>query len=117
MKKLLSAILGIFLFASIALGATWYSISSNEQTASANIYASACYVAGLHIMTDGTNDAVVMMYDSATTTTTHKIIEFTVVGADNYGGKVWRWPVKVEHGIYVTVSGTGASYIVEYVLP
>ena len=117
MKKLLSAMLGVLLFTSVALGATWYALTSYEQTASANIYASASYIASLHVITDGTNDAVVNLYDSATTTTTHKIIEMTVVGADNYGGKVWKWPVKVNHGIYATVSGTGASYVVEYILP
>jgi hypothetical protein len=36
-------------------------------------------------------------------------------GAENIGGRNWQFPVKCYNGIYVTIGGTNAKYIIEYV--
>ncbi len=54
-------------------------------------------------------------YTSATPTTFNKLAEFGVAGATLYGGRNWTKPVKCQYGILLSVSGTGASAIVEYI--
>lgn len=54
-------------------------------------------------------------YTSTTPTTFNKLAEFGVAGATLYGGRNWTYPVKCNNGILVSISGTGASAIVEYI--
>lgn len=94
--------------------------SSGERTASALIYTvpgsgTECYLTAVKVITDGTNNAKVIIDDSLAGTGT-VIDETTVVGGDHWGGRTWPYPLKITTGIYVTVSGTGGSYIVEYIL-
>ena len=96
------------------------SVSSGEQTISKVIYTVPsrgvkCYLAAVKVITNGTDNAKVIIDDSTDGTGTVKD-ETTVVGGDHWGGRTWPYPVRMTTGIYVTVSGTGASYIVEYIL-
>jgi hypothetical protein len=58
----------------------------------------------------------VTVYDAAeaTTSTSLKVTEIKVDGGDYLGGWSWNHPRKIKNGIYITVSGTGASAIIEY---
>lgn len=90
-----------------------FSISSGEQANSAIINANACYLSGVMAITDGTNDAKVILYDGLDANGTVKG-EFTVIGNQHFGGRDWARPVHCANGIYANISGTGATYIVEY---
>ena len=50
----------------------------------------------LTIITDGTNDARVILYDVAAVgdvAVTNKLVEVTVLGGSHYGGRTWFEPV------------------------
>lgn len=115
MKKLIVLVLFVVLVAPpYALAIRDFSESSGEQTASAQIYSGECYVSKIWVITDGTNDAKVIIYDSKTGS--GKVVgEITVNGGSQFGGVANPYPVHHNNGIYVTVSGSGASYIVEYI--
>ena len=91
------------------------SIGSGEKTADAVIVAEQCWITALEVISNGTNDARVILYDNASAASGEVVWECTVVGADNYGGRVWTNPRRCDNGIYADVNGTGASYIVEYI--
>lgn len=88
--------------------------SSGEKTASAAIKASRGYLGGALVLTDGTNDATVILYDNASAGSGAKLSEMVVAGADNYGRVVFPLPVAFVNGCYASISGTGASCIVYY---
>jgi hypothetical protein len=90
-----------------------FSTSSGEQTATKQIHAYQCAMSALLVITDGTNNAKVIIRDGGAAGTVKW--EQTVIGTNHYGGKDWAFPVKFDTDIHVTVSGTGASYIVEYI--
>jgi len=88
--------------------------SSGEQTADALIYTGKCVVTLIKVITDGTNDAKIVVYDN--TSGAGKVVdEVTATGPDNYGGRAMYFPILMEKGIYVDVTGTGASYLIEYI--
>lgn len=58
---------------------------------------------------------VTEVYTSTTPETFNKIWEGTVAGATGYGGRNWTYPVRCAEGIHLSLSGTGASAIVEYI--
>lgn len=58
---------------------------------------------------------VTEVYTSTTPETYNKVWEGTVQGATLYGGRNWTYPVICSLGIHLSLSGTGASAIVEYV--
>lgn len=90
--------------------------SSGEQTTTKAAYTGPCALSSVLVITDGTNTAKVIIDDSTDGSGTVKY-ETSVVGANNYGGRNWTFPVKFTTGVYVTVSGTGASYIIETTSP
>lgn len=89
------------------------SISTGEKTSSALIRTGACALCSVLVITDGTNAATVIVYDN--TAASGKVVaEFVVAGATGYGGRNWIFPVAMDNGIYLAISGTGASAVVEY---
>lgn len=116
MKKILVSMLIAALLALSApsLFAFQHAVGSGEKIADAVVYSKKCYITAVEVITDGSNDAVVVIYDSPTGANGSVIKEITVAGGDNYGGRNWVFPRKCD-GIYVDVSGTGASYIIEYI--
>jgi hypothetical protein len=116
MKRILPLSLGLFFLASVAYGATFFLTSSGELTASAAVAAQKSILGGVLIMTDGTNDATIIIYDHATAASGTKIWESVITGSDNYGGGIFPHPIRCANGIYVSISGTGASAIVFYSL-
>jgi hypothetical protein len=95
-----------------------FSMSRGEQTVAANAAVQhdtgISALAGIIVITDGVNDCKVIIYDGTSTSGTVKY-ETTVKGADHYGGRIWTFPLMIQTGIYVVVSGTGGSYILEYI--
>lgn len=90
------------------------SLSSGEKTSSTAISAVPSFLTGVQIITDGTNNAKLILYDNASAASGTVLLEMTIVGANNYGGRNWTFPIVCSNGIYAAVTGTGASYIVEY---
>ena len=88
--------------------------SSGEKTASGIVLNGAGWICGIEVVTDGTNAAKVIVYDKTSAAGT-VICEITAVGTDHYGGRLWILPCRVYNGIYVAVTGDGASYSVEYI--
>ncbi|KKN72800.1 hypothetical protein LCGC14_0406550 [marine sediment metagenome] len=88
--------------------------SSGEKTSDTAIVAVAAQLGGILIITDGTNDATVILYDNATAASGTKLWEAKVPGSDEYGGCMFPEPVEAMNGIYADLTGTGASCIVYY---
>jgi len=114
-KRLFIIIAALILVASSAWAAIEYATSSGEQTSDTAITAGTGYITCVHIITDGTNDAKVIVYDNATAASGKVLFEGTIAGGSNFGGKQWAIPAHYTNGIYADVTGTGASYIIEYI--
>ncbi len=95
-----------------------YSISSGEILLAdeGTVFTGWGYLASILILTDGTNDATAIIYDN-TAASGKKLWEGKVKGADNYGGRNWVKPVEFLIGMYVDLTGTDSSCIIERVLP
>ena len=88
--------------------------SSGEITASAALQAQGSLLDGVLVITDGTNDATIIVYDNASAASGTKLFEAVVAGSNN--AELFKLPyaVKAENGLYVSVAGTGASCIVYF---
>jgi hypothetical protein len=109
-KKFLKAAI-ILSMSLVFMGA---SIGSGEKTADAVISAATCYISSIQVITDGTNDAKVILYDNASAASGTVICELTVSGSANFGGRYWNPRRLCINGIFADVTGTGASYIIDY---
>ena len=106
----------IFLAFLLMAGVVWAdSYGSGEQTADAAIYAGQCVITAVRVITDGTNNAKVIVYDHASAASGTVRLELTAVGNTHHKAAIFYHPKTMFNGIYVDVSGTGASYIIEYV--
>lgn len=90
--------------------------STGKLTSSQLIVSRAGLLTSCLVRTDGTNAATVTIYDN--TAASGKILgEWLVAGASGYGGR--NWPEKAfaqfDIGLYISISGTGAWAIVEYI--
>jgi hypothetical protein len=91
--------------------------SSYEIVSDTQITTKGGYLTGIAVMTDGTNDATAILYDinsSGDAAAGNKLAEVKVIGANNYGGRNFSSPVRFAKGLYLDLTGTGASAIVEY---
>ena len=90
---------------------------SGEITASQTIFSGSGFLTSLMVYTDGTNDATITLYDSATGALGKILVILPVTGANDYGGRIWPGSAfrSFSDGIYAVVSGEGASTIVEYI--
>jgi len=121
MKRLLT----IACFAVLCLFITQFAIaecvSTYELTADTQITTKRGSLCAITVITDGTNNVTVILYDvgsSADIAVTNKLMEITVKGADNYGGRIFDSGNNVQftEGVYadITNAGGGAgSFIVE----
>ena len=112
MKKLILAVLAVFLLTGVSYAGD-VAISSGEQTADATIYSGSALLSAVQIITDGTNDAKLVIKDNGSSGTV--VFEATVTGGSHFGGRLFIPPVEIQTDIYCDVTGTGASYIIEYV--
>jgi len=91
--------------------------STYELTTSTQIRTVSGTLTSIEVITDGANDATVIAYDVAAAgdiAAGNKLVELKVLAASNFGGRDWAYPVSFGAGLYITVSGTGASFIAEW---
>lgn len=89
-------------------------MSSGLKNSDTAISARPGELCGILIVTDGTNDATAIVYDNASTASGTKLFQGKVVGTANFGGATWEVPIIANSGIYVDITGTGATYIVYF---
>jgi len=89
--------------------------SSGEQTSSACVNAGPALLCGAHVITNGTNDGTLIIKNALTDTGT--VVAEIVCHADNEFTKYvpFAVPIDMNTGIYGKVSGTGASFILEFI--
>jgi hypothetical protein len=88
-----------------------------ELTADKQILTKSGFLCTVSIITNGTDDATVIMYDVddvGDIAAGNKLFEGKVTGANGFGGKDWTYPVKFQKGLYMDIDGTGASAIIEW---
>ena len=90
------------------------SYSTGEITSSQQILTRSGNLSSILVVTDGTNPATAMLFDNISGSG-KKLGEWVVPGTSQYGGRNWVFPVQFNTGLYITISGTGASAIVEYI--
>ena len=112
MKKAWVALL-ILLFAAGSCLAEEYAETSGEQTATGVIYNGESFISAIEVITNGTTDAKLIVYD-ALSTDGKVVFEMTVTGSSHYGGRLFIPKVRMQTGIYAVLSGSGGSFIVEY---
>lgn len=91
--------------------------ASYELTTNTQLSTKSTLFGGVLVITDGTNNAVVNLYDVAAAgdaAASTKVWEQTVLGSDQYGGGLFPNVIRCHNGLYITISGTGASCIVFY---
>ena len=86
--------------------------SLDEFTATGAVYAARTLLAGVALITDGTNPCDVVLHDNATAGSGLKVFEGGVAGSDRGKLVLFDSPVVCENGLYLTLTGTGASCIV-----
>ena len=86
---------------------------SGEKTSSVLIDTGSGELRGVNINTDGSNNATIILYDN-TAASGVKLWEQVVLGADISGGFFDSFGIEYENGIYLSISGTGASANVYY---
>ena len=94
-----------------------YAESTHEKTASAKIYTGRCHLCGVQLITDGTNNCKLEIFDNtAEGTADDKIYECTLEGTASVHGMrdTWVFPVSCLVGMYAKLTGTNASYVIEF---
>jgi hypothetical protein len=119
-KRIMFAVLAVVVSVSICFAGNYdqatKAISSGEKTEDAQIRTGRAALTSVMVITDGTNAATLTVHDG-TSNSDKKIGEFKCDGASYYCGWLWNFPAEVSTGIYCDVTGTGASYILEYIRP
>jgi hypothetical protein len=94
------------------------SLSSGEILVGASpaiILAAPGWLTGVTVITGGTTDVLVIGYNNASAASGTKLFEHKVVGANNYGGRNWTFPLKFTLGMTISIAGADGSAIVEYI--
>ena len=91
-------------------------VSSGLQTADAVVTDRRSILAGIHMVTGGTNDCTVIVYDNASAASGLELFKMVVTGADD--GRYFEMPqdgVRAKNGLYVDITTAGGgAYIVHY---
>ena len=92
------------------------SYSSGLKTADGVIRADKGILTGVHVITDGTNDATVLLYDNASAATGTEIFKITVTGTDDsIPINLPNNGVYCKNGIYADITTAGTmGYIVYF---
>jgi len=89
-------------------------ITSDLKAASAAIAVGRNKVNSITVLGDGTNAPTLILYDNATTASGKVLAKIVGVSASTFLFANYSNPVVAENGIYASLSGTGANYIVTY---
>lgn len=90
--------------------------SSGLRAADAAIAGMPSQIFGIQVITDGTNAATLTIYDNAAAASGEVLAKISVAGADRSQSVVYEHGIVANNGIYCDVSGTGAEYIVHFIL-
>jgi hypothetical protein len=114
------------LILTILVGFAWAgfvpSISTGELDADTTVYTVPskgvqCYLAGVQLYGDGTNAATLWIMDDYAANGGKQVIEIALPAqSDTFIAWTWPYPIMMEKGIYADIDGTGASFVVEYIL-
>ena len=113
-KRIVMFFAVVFCINGMAYAGQQYSKTSGELMSSGVVTTASAYITSMYVLTDGTNAAKGIVYNGPVATGSAVVGEFTVPGATGQDGRAWPFPTICEKGIYVVLSGTGASCIVEY---
>lgn len=113
MKKLFIIFLSLFVFIGSALSAEECT-SSDLKTLDASILSATGSLCGVLVITDGSNDAAIRVYDNKSAASGTTLFYGKVAATSNFGGAWFGEGLSFSSGIYVDVTGTNASYIVYY---
>ncbi|MHA1962162.1 MAG: hypothetical protein ACW99U_18310 [Candidatus Thorarchaeota archaeon] len=91
------------------------SLTSGELTIDQAVTTGSGVLRGAVINTDGNNNATVILYDNASAASGTKLWEQVVIGADITGGFFNCHGIEYNNGIYLDITGSGASVIAFYV--
>ena len=113
--------IGLFLLIStVAIAGYLAATSQGESTADGAIVTGAGQLASVTILTNGSSDATVILYNNTTitgATTAQKVFEMKVAAASNGDHFPFPYPVKFTTGLALDITGTGASCIVHTASP
>lgn len=87
--------------------------SSGELTAATTVREGRSHLFGVLILTDGSNDALVQVYDNTSAAGT-LLFKGSLAAAENTGYVPFNYPVRADLGLHVVITGTGASVILYY---
>jgi len=85
-KILILPILFLLVSTALAYGA-WFAETSGEQTSDSVICDKPCYLSSVLVITNGENNAKLILYDHASAASGTVVAEFTVVSTNHYGGR------------------------------
>ena len=89
-------------------------LSSGTKEADGQVVARDAQLIGVTILTNGSADATVELH-AGTDTEGKKLFHGLVVGANKFGAFFLPVAVYAPDGIYLNITGTGASCIVYYI--
>jgi len=121
-NKVLALLIALFVLAGSSVWAytpTWMGYSAIYTADQTAVYSGDCWLYGLVVATDGTNDVTVEVYDSLTNAGTQVFPDWiaTTSSANRMSAISFDPPLQMTTGISVdiTVGGGGsASYVVYY---
>jgi hypothetical protein len=113
MKRIL-AVCAVICLLFCASSAVYACQSSGLLSADAAVSTAGGQLCGVLIVTDGSNDATVIVYNNASAASGNVLFKGKVAGAANFGGATWETTIRYNAGLYVDVTGTGAAYILYY---
>jgi len=88
--------------------------SSGLQTSDVAIKATDGYLGAVLIITNGTDDVTLILYDDPDSAHGTVLWRAKVAGGDNYGGVVFYLPIRFGTGCWADIEGTSPNYIVYY---
>jgi len=89
-------------------------LSSGILSSSGAIKVTPGILVGVLAYTDGANDVTVTIYDNSSAAAGTVLSKIVVPGADKTGGEV-NIMCEARTGIYMSISGTGATALIRYV--
>jgi hypothetical protein len=115
MQKVLMGVMVVVLWVGIVFGQPYtMATSSGEKTEDTQVMTGIGAITSVQLITDGTNAATLTVHDG-TSNADKKLGEYKCDGSSYYCGWTWNFPAQVGTGIYCDVTGTGASYIIDYI--
>lgn len=87
--------------------------TSGVKSSSALIRTGPCLLTHIAVITDGVNKGTITVYDNTEASGT-VVWKHAVKGTEEIGGRNWQFPIRCSNGLYAAISGTNATYIVEW---